>query len=609
MYRFRWVECQFEALKRCPGSLRNLEKCLQSLPRSLDETYERMLCSIDENSVPEARRILTLLCYSARPLKVSELIDGIAVDLNEPAGLNLDARLQSIEDIYDICPGLIEITDEKHEKLVNETQNIYEDVRVPTARIAHFSVREYLESSRIREQQAAKFALESTTAHSEVAHICVVYLQTDDLIQEQSELSIHDNFPLAEYAAKSWVGHYRDCQRLLPQLDNHVRQLLERKDTVAAWRRLYIRGWDFIDLKDNDVELDGVASSAYYASFLGLDQLLRKLMNEMKVSGGVHATCGELALYVASHFDHSRVVEMWLDAGTDVNSNNGAPLSIAAFFGHERTVRVLLDAGADVNLSTGRFLILAVCRGHEKIIQMLLDAGADVNSNNGASLLAAVMLSRGMIVKMLLDAGADANFQAVSAAPELLVFLINGFALDLLTDHLTGNEDEEFDTDHRFPYPTGTPENHEKVAKMLLDVGVDVNRANYVPFLEACYTSRVGFLEAFEDMGYSESAIDNNCSDPFGGKVSNLLWRTGNPDNETALSFAAIRGSEKIVQLLLDAGADANSDNGAPLSEAAAQGNTKVVKLLLDAGANRCCLDDRPLEERAGYYVDSDSEW
>ena len=76
----------------------------------MDETYERILCSIDKSSIEEARRILTLLCFSARPLTVQELIDGIAVDLHEPAGLNPRRRLQDVDDIRGICPGLIDIS-------------------------------------------------------------------------------------------------------------------------------------------------------------------------------------------------------------------------------------------------------------------------------------------------------------------------------------------------------------------------------------------------------------------------------------------------------------------------------------------------------------------
>jgi ankyrin repeat domain-containing protein 50 len=38
-----------------------------------------------------------------------------------------------------------------------------------TLRIAHFSVQEYLESDRVRQQKAAVFVIESASAHAEIA--------------------------------------------------------------------------------------------------------------------------------------------------------------------------------------------------------------------------------------------------------------------------------------------------------------------------------------------------------------------------------------------------------------------------------------------------------
>lgn len=107
-FSFRWVECQFESLKRCPKGEFYIANCLQSLPPSLDATYERMLCNIPEESVEAARRILTLLCFSSRPVTVPELIDGVAVNVEEPQGLDPRRRVEDVDDLREICPGLIE---------------------------------------------------------------------------------------------------------------------------------------------------------------------------------------------------------------------------------------------------------------------------------------------------------------------------------------------------------------------------------------------------------------------------------------------------------------------------------------------------------------------
>ena len=157
-------------MRSCPRSENHLDNLLNSLPRSLDETYERTLGSIDDSLIEDARRILTLLCFAARPLRVSELIDGVAVEIN-PARLNTKRRLQDADDDHEICLSLADF-----DNAVKTRPTIYGRVeRTQTVRIAHFSVQEYLVSERIKRQKAAIFSLSGATAHAEIAQICLIY--------------------------------------------------------------------------------------------------------------------------------------------------------------------------------------------------------------------------------------------------------------------------------------------------------------------------------------------------------------------------------------------------------------------------------------------------
>ncbi|KAJ5171628.1 NACHT nucleoside triphosphatase [Penicillium capsulatum] len=135
---FRYVECQFNALRRVKN-IDQLDKCLRTLPRDLDETYERILCSIDDDYFEDVRLVLAVLCISTRPLTVNKLIDAHTVDLSEPPRLRRDGRSYAQDDLIDICLGLIEI-------VATEDNN---GRKILTARIAHFSVQEYLQSDRI----------------------------------------------------------------------------------------------------------------------------------------------------------------------------------------------------------------------------------------------------------------------------------------------------------------------------------------------------------------------------------------------------------------------------------------------------------------------------
>lgn len=179
-------------MRSCPCSENLLDKFLNSLPQSLDETYEKILCSIDDRLIEDARRILTLLCFAIRPITVSEIIDGVAVEINS-ARLNTKRRLHNADDIREICAGLVDFDTRSR--------------RYTTVRIAHFSIQEYLESERIQRQKAAIFSMSGATAHEEIAQICLLYWLELGLAIPKPDQNVLKRYPLAVFAAESWYDH------------------------------------------------------------------------------------------------------------------------------------------------------------------------------------------------------------------------------------------------------------------------------------------------------------------------------------------------------------------------------------------------------------------
>jgi hypothetical protein len=80
--RFRWVLCQLNAFENCLKR-KALLKALQSLSKTLDETYERILANIPSAHMHHIKRILEFLTYLERPLRLEEAVDAIAVDTRE----------------------------------------------------------------------------------------------------------------------------------------------------------------------------------------------------------------------------------------------------------------------------------------------------------------------------------------------------------------------------------------------------------------------------------------------------------------------------------------------------------------------------------------------
>ncbi|RJE23332.1 Ankyrin repeat protein [Aspergillus sclerotialis] len=415
---FRYIECQFGALKRCPRTKSHLNECLQSLPRSLDETYERILCNIDESCIDDARRILTLLCFSSRPLTVAELVDGYAVNLNEPPYLDSECRLLDIDSLSEICLGLI---------IIEEDNRAKGRARL-TVRIAHFSVQEYLESDRIRQQKAAIYALQSKTSHALIVQICLVYLLEPGLSSSELGETTLEEFPLAYYAAEFWYHHYENSKSLRSQFESLVLRLFkEQKESFYTWITLHNMDEPWRGYRWSERGSSKAASPIYFASLLGLDWLLHDLLTSSLESGTdtkdlIHSHGGRYgnALQAASSNSHEKVVQMLLDKGANVNAQDGFygnALQAASSRGYEKIVQMLLEKSADVNAQGGYYgnaLQAASSNSHEKVVQMLLDKGANVNAQggeNGNALQAALYNGHQKVVQMLLEKGADMNTQ------------------------------------------------------------------------------------------------------------------------------------------------------------------------------------------------------
>ena len=105
--RFRWVQCQIDTLEKCT-SVSEVRRVLESLPEGLEETYRRILLAIDRrlSDARLVRRALVWLVASQRPMRMRELLEGLAID---PIRRVLDSRFALIKgaDLLDVCRSLV----------------------------------------------------------------------------------------------------------------------------------------------------------------------------------------------------------------------------------------------------------------------------------------------------------------------------------------------------------------------------------------------------------------------------------------------------------------------------------------------------------------------
>ncbi len=345
-----------------------------------------MLCNIEQSLIEDCRRILTFLCFSARPVTVPELIEAIAVDLNS-ARLNPKRRLRNADGIRDICIGLVDIDLD-----VDNTITSYgQEKDTPTVRIAHFSVQEYLESERIRNQKAAIYSLIAVEAHVEIAQICLIYLLEPGLVA--TEL---DKYPLSKFAAGFWYRHYKSTEYPDSKLDNLILQFFKCQKKPFVHLVELLQPVNIAESRYLALIPKTKQSPVDFASLLGLRWVLREIISAKQEkdsegcifpptstfkSADVNSQGGHYgnALQAASYRGHEEVVKLLVEEGADVNAQGGGygnALQAASRGGHEKVVKLLVEKGADVNAQGRRYgnaLQAASLRGHEKIVKLLVE--------------------------------------------------------------------------------------------------------------------------------------------------------------------------------------------------------------------------------------------
>ncbi|KAF2962889.1 hypothetical protein GQX73_g10686 [Xylaria multiplex] len=457
---FRWAECQFKALARCPANQHLLSQVLQSLPQSLDETYARMLKNIPPELWDYARQMLIILCCAVRPLSETELADALAVELGGTPRFDIARRFENLEALQEICPGFTEV-------------DINIETKERTIRIAHFSVQEYLQSERILiHQEIAQFHIQTQDSHTKMTSICLALLLEPQMTRLGRRRDIKAQYPLAEYAAQYWPTHLK---RGITKEEVEAQILRLFKDTKGAFLT-WVNIWD-IEGDDEELFLNyqvgrqDFMTRVNYAAVLGLDKIIRKLLDKeylvslVTVDGPTSQAilssltsieCIDVsaerlvpALLAAVHGQHYDSVEVLVEKGANMNAGldrHGNALHVATLLDDGDMVQWLLDRGADINAEGGSFgtvLQTAVGNGRERIVQILLDRGADVNANDehfGTALQIAVQNENERIVQILLDRGADVNANNRRFGTALQIAFQNGNKrIDQILDSLVKN--------------------------------------------------------------------------------------------------------------------------------------------------------------------------
>ena len=300
-----------DSLRKCL-KLDRLRKALNTLPKTLNDTYERILSNLDEEYEADAVKILQWLCFSARTMRLDEMVEVLAID----SRFRPEQRLPDPEDVLTICSSLVSIT----AAATNDTSK--QSVGAQQLKLAHFSVKEYLISDRLKKASIQCYYISSLSANASIGKTCLTYLlHFEDPIISTAEIC--DKFPLIRYAAEYWPLHYRaitnDADK---KAVNFLGWNLVKVKTsfFANWLRMCISTDRIIDVLN--VKTNGDPPPLYYMSYLGVTGVVQALLNDeadVNAQGGLYGN----ALSAASYNGHEEVVQLLLEKGANVNAEGG----------------------------------------------------------------------------------------------------------------------------------------------------------------------------------------------------------------------------------------------------------------------------------------------
>ena len=537
-----------------PASIR---RALNELPRTLDETYERILLEIDEEKQEYAIRLFQCLAFTRRPLRVKELAEVIAVELdvgNIPR-LNVNLRPGDADEaVLSACSTMVTI--------IPPDNPTFYDSGIRVVQFSHYSVKEFLTSERLaksNKENLSQFYISPEPAHTILAQSCI-----STLLQPDRHIGgIADSFPLAKYAAQNWF-HHAQCDGVASQIQDGIERLFDRdRKHFTIWISIH----DIDDPWPWGLSTKPKASPLYYASICGIGSLVEHLLitRQQDPNGGYGSQGTPLHAAVVS--GHTTIAQLLLDHSADVNAwdvNAKTPLHEAASSGNMDIVRLLLSRGADISTLDywGDSPLHKAVRSHKvDVVELLLEGGVDVNVQsmcnptlfNPTPLHEAIDSRYLDIAQLLLSHGADVH------------------ALDNQEDSLL----------HK-----AVRSQNLGLVELLLKGGADVNvwsRYNPTPLHEAVDSGNLGIAQLLLNYGAAVNALSHQ-----GGSPLHKAIRSQKPD---------------VVELLLKGGADVNSRNvhySTLLHEAAESGNIDTMKILLRHGADvnaLDCLCDSPLHK------------
>ena len=487
--------CQLEYLANCPPV--GIQRALDELPATLDETYERTLREIKDTNSEYARRLLLCVAAASRPMRVEELAEIPAFDFEGQGQIPVfheERRLKNpVGAVLSTCPTFLSVVEDRHFQVVQ---------------FSHFTVKEFLTSSRFAEKHdtiSRRYHISMTPAHTFMLQVCLGMLLHLDQNTTRDSLT---GLPLAKFAADHWFEH----AHFGVESQNIVEQLLDQKKpyfSIWFWiHGLTVDRWH----KHREVEwpFPPRGTPLHYAAFCGLQTFAKMLATENpRDVNSQNFDNASTPLHLTSEEGHVDVARMLMEFGADLSARDmdgWTPLHSASSMGHVNVVRILIESNADVSaqdMDGWTPLLWASSMGHVDVARMLLEFDADVSAqtqDGRTPLHWASGMGHVDVAQMLIGRGADMSAQDKDGWTPLH-WASNDGHVDLAQMIVGRGANVSIQAwDGWTPLHCACSNGHVDVARILVECGADMSAQDKLGWTPLRWASNNGYVDVTRNL-------------------------------------------------------------------------------------------------------------
>lgn len=509
---FLWVKLVLDELDIAKEkSEEAFNEVLRTLPKSLDELYNKILNQLSRNEADRksTKLLLQIIVTAARPVTLDELKVAWKIGPTDASLENLNQRLRHFnteKTIKAFCGSFIRI-------ITGKVYLVHQTAKEFLCRPSHYS----------ESDGTWKYCFCVAESNIVLAEICMRYLLLPlfgwlDLISKpvganhidrrQKLLAYTRPYSFLEYAASHWADHYRKGEGLASLwLFQAAGQLCNTESQrFKLWFQIYC------EMDSGYWYSPAGMNSLMVAAYFGHQHLVSWRLLHESIDVNSTASHGQTALYFAAHNGHLEVCRWLLKFGaimtTDIDYCQSTPFHVAAENGHVAIVQLMIQLGVNIEVKNSNFyatpLYVAAEGGSDAVVRLLLENGADVDS-----------LTNGLTTPLHAAAERSDNDFALKVAYVLFEY------------------DAEVDVFNSFGRTALCYAESKAFVQLLLLEGADIN-------------AQVSPEQLDELQGHEDWRKDDFLREVFGG---------------TALHNAAYKGNAEIVQLLLEKGADITLQN------------------------------------------------